>query len=98
MIGDRLFFPIQTISEKGKTSYNRSKAQKWLKQATKEGKPQDKMPLHLKQKVLSLQPFTLKQIASYTYRDKLYQKEDVYWQKMRGDKARKKQEKLEKNK
>ena len=65
-----------------------------MKQAAKEGKIQDKTPLYLKENVPSLQSFSLKQIASHKNREERYQKEGVYWQKKRSDKARKKQEML----
>ena len=65
LIGNRLLYPTKNITKKGVTRYDSYKAQKWLKQAAKEGKTQDKTPLHLNENVLSLQSFSLKQIASH---------------------------------
>ena len=77
------------LLKKGETRYDCSEAQKCLKQAAKEGKTQDKTPLHLKENILFLQSFTLKQIASHKNWEERYQKEGVYWQKEWSDKAKK---------
>ena len=58
LIGERRLSPIQNITMKAKTKYRLSEAEKQLEQTVK-------TPLQLKEIVLPLQPFSLKQIASH---------------------------------